>query len=238
MEYKQITCREHGGQFMVPVKRGRPPVRCSEDNVCAVAKKTSVNGGRRPTHTNMAAVTAARVATKRLTKAGPEEAPTVVRNNPSVPFAFAAKKALEPQGWKVSGTKDDAEMIATVVATRGTETITLMWRDGKLIDQRYSLWDTDKPVKNGMPKRRLNFIPEVMSDQELIRELVGYRITWWNALGKTTETAVVPNSRVKVEHVFSGVGMDEVEDDRMITFVDAAGTGFRSLRIGALLKVG
>lgn len=31
---KSITCREHGGTFTVLPRRGRPPVRCTEDNRC------------------------------------------------------------------------------------------------------------------------------------------------------------------------------------------------------------
>jgi len=31
---KTLNCREHGGTFTVPPRRGRPPVRCTPDNPC------------------------------------------------------------------------------------------------------------------------------------------------------------------------------------------------------------
>lgn len=39
---KKISCREHkGGVFTVVAKRGRPPVRCTEENPCTVARGTA-----------------------------------------------------------------------------------------------------------------------------------------------------------------------------------------------------
>lgn len=44
MNIKRIACREHGGTFEIVAKRGRPPVRCTEDNPCS---GVNVNGGRK-----------------------------------------------------------------------------------------------------------------------------------------------------------------------------------------------
>lgn len=46
MEYKEITCREHGGSFRIEVKRGRPPVKCSAENPCSKAKTARGNRPR------------------------------------------------------------------------------------------------------------------------------------------------------------------------------------------------
>ena len=74
---KAIQCREHGGVFHIPARRGRPPVRCSEDNRCDMTKPvksvprkksdaelltrnktrfTKGSGGRRPSEIAMAEV--------------------------------------------------------------------------------------------------------------------------------------------------------------------------------------
>lgn len=38
MQYKQLQCREHGGMFTVERKRGRPPTKCTPENICDMAK--------------------------------------------------------------------------------------------------------------------------------------------------------------------------------------------------------
>lgn len=57
MELKQLKCRVHGGYFKVARKAGRPPTKCSADNICdqhpafsgATFKKTRTSsGGRLP----------------------------------------------------------------------------------------------------------------------------------------------------------------------------------------------
>lgn len=271
MEYKQIQCREHGGMFSVPVRRGRPPVKCSDDNVCDAARKRKQspaaaaraviaknanprnNGGRRPATAANARSTKRQVSmeeqvteTRRAAKNShnrfkpvPTAAtPAVVTNNPSIPLAHAAKRALEPHGWKCEGRGwvDTEGKYASVVATRGEETISLLWTDGKLTSQDYSLWDSDKPKSNSQPKSRLNFIPDEMTDRALVKELTGRKLTWWNKIGKSADSdRIRPESKITVSHVFTGVGSDEDLDDRQITFVGE--TGFRTIRVSQLLKV-
>lgn len=264
MEYKQITCREHGGLFTVEKKRGRPPVKCSEDNVCdgvieRKGRRSNPGISKRDIATTRRIATAkqaiqeqsmdeqiteTRRAVKRPGKhrpVKPAATPAVVKNNPSVPPAFEAKRILEPQGWKITGRAwfDGEVGSATVLGTRGEEQVSFLWVDGKLDSQHYSMWNSSKPSENGMPRKRLNFDPEELSDAALVKMLAGKRITWWNRLGKTTETCVVgreADKRVKVEHVLNGHG-DELA--RIVTFVDAtkSGTGFRSFHVDALLKV-
>lgn len=44
---KKISCRDHaGGVFTVAPRRGRPPVRCTEDNPCTTANKPMRPGSR------------------------------------------------------------------------------------------------------------------------------------------------------------------------------------------------
>lgn len=273
MEYKQQLCRTHNGYFSIPIKRGRPPVHCSPDNVCS---KVTVKGARqvreesRPTRRNTvqksrrqdqpaqpstrAQKLAAKVAEKtgvpvKATRGSSTVATSVVvSNNPSIRWASEAKRLLEPQGWKVQGRgwSDMTEgtqrvFYASLIATRGEEQISFLWRDAKLISQEYSMWNSDKPSENGMPRKRLNFEPDEMSDAALVKRLSGRKVIWWNKLGKSTEHAVIPHGsdkRIKVEHLLNGNGE---EDARVVTFVDAtngySATGFRSFHVSALLKV-
>ncbi|HEY6018386.1 MAG TPA: hypothetical protein VIY48_00345 [Candidatus Paceibacterota bacterium] len=45
MNMKRIACREHGGTFEIVAKRGRPPVRCTEDNPCSGVNVTDGRNG-------------------------------------------------------------------------------------------------------------------------------------------------------------------------------------------------
>lgn len=218
-----------------------------------VSPETS--GGRRPG--KVAQATAERLVkqTGRTVKAirGSSAVATspVVSNNPSVPRAHDAKRILEPLGWQLKGRAwsepnesddgpRDLQFYASVIGKRGDETVTFLWKNGKLVSQDYIMWHTDKPSENGMPRKRLNFDPEEMSDSALVRLLSGQRIVWWNFLGKTTERAEFPHaseSKVKIEHLMNGHGENE---QRIVTFVDQTknGTAFRSFNVNALLKVG
>lgn len=192
-------------------------------------------------------------APQKATRNRPEASNAVVSHNPSVPLAYEAKRLLEPQGWKCQGRAwmeapdpasgyETGDMIAfaSLIGTRGEEKITFLWRNRKLVSQEYSMWNSDKPSENGMPRRRLDFDPEEMSDAALIKRLSGRKVFWWNTLGKSAESATIPHGagkRVKVEHLLDGNGIEEA---RVVTFVDASGngsSGFRSFHVSALLKV-
>lgn len=242
MNVQKITCQTHGGTFTREAKRGRPPVSCSPENACDMAatfprKRKSKRGTETPSQN------------------GAEPPTMVVYHNPSIPLAFDARKALEPHGWQVKGRGGidprldsgtaSREAWAEVIATRGEEMITLRWVNGKLVNQAYSLWNTDKPQKNNQPRSRLSFNPEEMTDLELVRELRGQRVHWWNPLGKRVEHAVMPHlpeHKIKVDHLFTEEHgeMDEAPGSRVISFVDQTPNHgqFRAFRIGALLKIG
>lgn len=165
--------------------------------------------------------------------------------NHAIPLAHMARKALEPHGWTCKGSAwienaSEGTMCAEVTAARGEELISIRWTvfaDGKInTEQSYSLWDVDKPSRNmvGKPPSDLPFNVDEISDRELAQELAGRQLTWWNRTGSNQETGKVPD-KLKINHVYSGTG-DEVPEDRIITFVDVDGMGFRSFRLGALLK--
>lgn len=132
MQYKQTQCKEHGGMFRVPVKRGRPPGQCNPQNPCTMArtKKTTAkttSGGtvrpsraeavaKRPTETRKGGVVGAQERAtrprkvtprtepaKKATKSTPEASDVVVTHNPSIVLAKHARDLLEPQGWELHG---------------------------------------------------------------------------------------------------------------------------------------
>src|SRR5690348_5253815 len=57
---KTLQCRDHGGTFTVIPKRGRPPVRCSPDNVCTRFKGTGSVTERKRNAAQIAKLTADR----------------------------------------------------------------------------------------------------------------------------------------------------------------------------------
>ncbi len=266
-----ITCRDHGGTFERPARRGRPPVRCSEDNMCskhpnarkAPARKASkaapVKATRRTRLEHSSRVApddkrirdaAAVAAAKRkaISQPLPEALQAPVKAprkpvepstaaNPSVPMALAAKALLEPQGWTCHATTPTPVRVE-FHASRGTERLALVWENGEPVSQDYTLFDTEKLSANGIPagKRKLPFDPDEMTDSELVKALSGMTVVWWNRIAQGEEKATLP-SKVQITHTFNGTG-DEVPGDRVVTFVDVHGGGFRSFRAGALMRLG
>lgn len=174
---------------------------------------------------------------KRAPRARQKASPVVIRHNPSVPLAFQAKKVLEPEGWQVKAEAFDEDATVVLTGSRGKEIISLTWVNGKLTKQDYSMFVGDKPELEGMPRPRLDFIVDDMSDMALVKELCGKKVTWWNRIGKSKETATFParsDQRVKVEHLMNGSGHEE---KRVISFVDQSGTGYRAFDAAALLSV-
>lgn len=159
--------------------------------------------------------------------------------NRSVAVAQAARAELEAIGWtpKGRGWTEGEDMCAELTATRGKETIVLTWRNGTLVSQDYSLWPTAKVRKGAMPKRRLKFNPDEMTDGELIRAIAGMRVVWWNALAQSEESFTVGTKTLSIEHTFASNG-DEDTARRIVKFVDMNGGGFRHFHVDALLKVG
>lgn len=174
----------------------------------------------------------------------------VSRTNVCIPLAHKAKAQLEELNWIVKGrawdnadttdsrydTDADYDTYAEITADRGDELLIMRWKNGALEHQHYTLWNTDRPSANDKPASRLNFDPDELSDGEIARRISGMKIVWWNKLGNSEETAIVPSS-FKIEHHFNGLG-DETPADRVVSFIDRAGSGFRAFRLGALIKVG
>lgn len=246
---KTITCRTHGGTFQITPKRGRPPVKCGDPYpVCTLADRGTRREriqrtplavekpakAQREEQTIRAAVkrAAARAASA---LESPVEAPTA--SNLSVPLAMTARDMLEAQGWACTARAIGAQGVE-MQASRGTERMVVVWEAGEVVSQQYSLWDTEKPSANGKPadRTKLPFDPDEMTDKELIQTLSGMRVIWWNRIAQGEESATIP-SKAQIVHTYNGIG-DETPADRVITFVDAHGSGFRSFRVGALMRIG
>lgn len=182
-------------------------------------------------------------ARRRKTRQDRKVQPVTVTENASLPLALAAKERLTALGWEVKG-KGGKDGSAVITAVRGEELLTITWQGGKKVDQQYSIWDTLRPAENGhgQPGTQVKFNMEEISDKELADLLRGQKITWWNRLGGNPETAIVSGKNIKVEWIFKtdedGHREDPTPLDRILTFVDPSGSGYRSFRLGALLKVG
>jgi hypothetical protein len=111
----------------------------------------------------------------------------------------------------------------------------MSWRDGVLASQQYGL-EHIKPSDNGIPPHDLHFNPEELTDSELVRMIKGMKVTWWNVLASSTESAVIAGSQVSVEHIFNQADSDIGK--RIVKFVDHNGGGFRAFHVSALMKVG
>jgi len=165
--------------------------------------------------------------------------------NDSLASAMRAKAQLEPVGWVVKGRAwiDDTSAtvalpvhMAEVIASRGVETLIIRWKDGVLADQQYSM-ESLRQSENGIPPHKLSFNPDELTDSELVRMVRGMKVTWWNTLGSSTETAIIGPANIAVEHLFVGGG-DTDNSKRIVKFLDHSGGGFRAFHVGALLKVG
>lgn len=233
-----LTCRVHGGQFKVQMGPGRSPTRCSDANPCDNVPATPP---RRRTRAVKVELVPRAPRSVKARRAQQKATPEVIKPNPSVPLAFDARRLLEPEGWKITGRAywdEDDQGVAVVTGSRGKEIITLTWINAKLVSQDYAMFQSDKPSLDGMPKPRLSFSTDEISDVALIRELTGKKVTWWNRTGRSKETASFPHvyEKVKIERLISGAGTDVVEK-RVVSFVDQAGTGYRAFDLAALLKV-
>lgn len=269
---KRINCRVHGGTFEIVPKRGRPPVKCADDNMCTKHPDVKViaEGPVRTRRSHKPEPVAAAFARARkadplpqtLTRRTRPVLPTAdeVRNvsakeaaamvkpaqppvepstqvPASVAKALEAKALLEAQGWTCHAKRAEGGGVE-FHASRGTERITMaIASNGHVISQNYSLWDTQKPDTNGVPrdKVRLDFNPDELSDSQLVSLLRERTVIWWNRIGGFEEKATLPH-KVQITHTFNGHD-DEVPGDRVITFVDLHGGGFRSFRQGALMRL-
>ena len=254
---KVITCRTHGGTFRVPVRRGRPPVNCTPENKCrkpkpsvgataprsdARAKADSAAIRGTLTSKDVRDATAVAAAKARALQDTNKPAQSNANGRTVQPLgltkALQAKAQLEALGWQAQGSK--AADKTTVTATRGIELLVITWdtTTGTLMTQDYNLWNiTVGKGKNGMPAHRLPFDPEEMSDADLVRELTGMKVTWWNTLAQGENSDVIQAGTIKIERSYEANG-DEVYGDRIVKFIGYGGGGFRAFRVAALMKVG
>ena len=228
MTITKIKCREHGGYFTRPIRRGRPPVRCAEEYPCNAQQIDKP-------------VPKAKPSINPVTKSVPASTPVNDISQLSMAKAKAAKAQLELLGWTVAGKAwtgtESRNYFASITATRGEETLYMQWINGKCIDQQYSLWDVEKPAANSKPASNLPFDPEEIPDAELAQLLIGMKVTWYNRLSGQTETAYCGKESIQVEHHYSGTG-DERPGDRVIKFTDPDTQMFRAFRLDQLIKVG
>lgn len=226
------------------IERETPPARSTRQATPAQIKRAAERAATEPRMTKAerdAAVLQA--AKRRVLQTSTVKAPSsavVVRtgDTPSVAKAKAARELLAPLGWHCTARVmlPDTDQIE-LTASRGEELLNIIWRDGELKGQHYSLWNTLKPSANKTPAHSLPFDPDEMPDRGLVDAIRGMKVTWWNRIAKSEETAVVSPDKVAVVHTFNGTS-EEVPADRVITFTDYSGSGTRSFRVGALLKIG
>lgn len=216
---KTLQCRAHGGTFKIGPKRGRDPVNCGGNWPDCTRVKTIEIQGRK----------------LQVEKSSPVD---VLQ-----PWS-RAKAMLEALEWvcKGRGYKDhyngrDNAQLVELTAVRGVEVISMLWVNGELISQDYTLWASEKTSLNGKPADSLTFNPDECTDRELVRALAGMKCTWWNVLGQKTEEAYIAAESIKIEHAYNGKG-DESPGDRIVKFIEQGGAGFRAFRVAALLKVG
>jgi hypothetical protein len=215
-------------------------VSCTESNPCdrAHIPETVVREPGRVEHiAGKIKNTHAAVRTDEARNTHSMQPAEVARDDASLALAKTAKARLAGTGWECKGrvARSDVQL----VASRGSETIVLIWQNGALVSQQYSFWDTDDR-KNHTPTSRLDFDPAETTDGELVRLLSGMKITWWNSLAQSEESAIVPDSsksRISITHVYVGNG-DEDNTKRVMTFIDRDGTGFRSVHVDSLISIG
>lgn len=238
---RSIVCRDHGGIFQTTPGRGRPPVRCTDDNKCDQHPEFSTPRARKPKPYNVSADTGFRPSNK-VSKV-PEAHPIAPKDDTIIQSKQAAKDAmrrLKSLGWQVTAKIDYDTSVIAVTAVRDEELLIMTFNEGVCISQDYSLWNCDEPPnvmpESGMPEADLPFDTSEIPDQELVKCLAGVKCTWWNHLAQHEESAIIGNTGISIEHVYTGKG-DEHPEDRIFKFIDHSGNGFRAFRLGALIGI-
>lgn len=246
---KKLKCRVHGGYFTVPARRGRPPVKCTEDNKCdaqtvAIPKQpqrrsnpqaAAASTAQRGAESSKTPTSAATPASVNVSATG-ERATWVANKAASTKEINRLFRQLIELGWEAKRAWLD-ENHAEITATRGEEMIWIVVKAGMVIEQQYSLWNFDKPSLNRKPAHNLPFDPDEIGDRELARLLIGTKVTWYNKLSGKEEHGVCGKATLKIEHGYNARG-DEVPGERIVKFVDPDRQHFVAFRLDALLKVG
>lgn len=248
MATKRIKCRTHGGYFTVEARRGRPPVKCTEDNKCDAQTVAAPTKARTvPTSRGNRVMHPAGAQSTTPTSGAPTARSTVSANGSQSANWVEVKAATTKEinrifrhvielGWDAKRAWLD-DNHAEITATRGDEMLYVVVTGGKAIHEQYSLWHFDKPSLNRKPAHNLPFDPDEIGDAELARQLVGTRVTWYNKLSGREEHGVCGKETIKIEHGYNSRG-DEVPGERIVKFVDPDRQHFVAFRLDALLKVG
>jgi hypothetical protein len=252
MATKKIKCRTHGGFFTVEARRGRPPVKCTEDNQCDAQRvPTSASSGRVRIESNQPVATlnvgrSANMASSKTRTSAATAASESVSDSAGNASWQAGRQAtvkevnrvfteLSKLGWNAKRSWED-KTTAEITATRGDEMIYVTVTNGQS-SMQYSLWSFDKPQENGKPTSKLPFDPDEIGDRELVRLLAGVKVTWYNRLSGKEEHAYCGAVAIRVEHGYNARG-DEMPGERIIKFTDPDDKHFKAFRLDQLLKVG
>lgn len=187
---------------------------------------------------------------------------------PAAPLSKAAAFALDAEkaGWTVERVREGE--LRTVIATRGDEErLTCRWNGNAVLPPfaTYEVNDRTRTLPNAASARRVLAVPRAtalaaaapkagkaikraakaavafdvgMSDEEVLSTLRGREITWESSLAggaPVITTAVVPGNGTKTRLV-----EDDLDEpgSRQLTFCDAAGGGYRTVRLSKITGVG
>lgn len=159
-------------------------------------------------------------------------------------------------GWDAA--TDTEEPVVTFSATRGQESIEASWNDGKACTplglysvseststfqhttvMRSILSGSPSPAKvrsgkagKGAKPTKASKIPwrPDDSDDAKVDFVLGHEISWVNQFGAEMDSAVVPLMGVHTR-------LDEREDGAQLTFCDAQGGGYRTVRLADIASV-
>jgi hypothetical protein len=240
MAIKKIKCRTHGGFFTVEARRGRPPVKCTEDNKCdaqTIAKAPSTVKPVKLFSHAAPSMTRTSAATDAHENASDSDgnANWQAGRQATVKGINRIFTELSKLGWNAKRSWAD-KSTAEITATRDDEMIYVTVTNGQS-SMQYSLWSFDKPQENGKPVSKLPFDPDEIGDRELVRLLAGVKVTWYNRLSGKEEHAYCGAVAIRVEHGYNARG-DEMPGERIIKFTDPDDKHFKAFRLDQLLKVG
>lgn len=149
-----------------------------------------------------------------------------------------ARQIEELDGWTVERSR--ADTLRNVIASRGDETVRLSYMrqpDGRDTFAGGQHWqgDTFEEFTNVSAKLREMAKPSPAviaagTDAEVLAALAGRTIAWTNSMTGASETATLPRGGLHYKVV-------EAKASRYVSFPDASGGGFRSVRLSAITKV-
>lgn len=142
-------------------------------------------------------------------------------------------KSCVPLGWHtVAGHKAKFQHVTVALKIIGTDADVAAANAATAVSARKAPRAvTHRSLAQGVP-----FNIATATDEEVLAALVGHEITWRNNLsGDLMDPAVVPESGTKTR-----LDADDLNDltTRQLTFCDAGGGGYYTLRLSQLISVG